>query len=153
MRSQMIGGAESMEFGPSASHQGFSGNQFPHFHPPQEDKPSPAGEVGGLHVFCARDKGKLCKKTSVFRCYSDPRTSRDITEAGNTIPHPLIHAQILQNSLAEELHNKTHGAGCAQMAKKAKGTWDGSGIVWEQEQGRDCPDCPLCWAPVRDLEG
>lgn len=58
----MIGGAESMEFSPSASHQGFSGNQFPHFHPPQEDKPSPAGEVGGLHVFCARDKGKLCKK-------------------------------------------------------------------------------------------
>ncbi|RMC14298.1 hypothetical protein DUI87_09391 [Hirundo rustica rustica] len=39
-----------------------------------------------------------------------------------------------------------HEPGCAQVAKKANGTQPVSAVVWQQDQGRDCP---LYWALVR----
>lgn len=59
----MIRGAEYVAVGPTDFNQGFSENQFLHFHPPQEEKMSVVGESQGSHTFCIEDRVILCKKT------------------------------------------------------------------------------------------
>ena len=93
-------------------------------------------------MFCTRDKDKLCKKI-LFSAFSV--TSR--------LPHPAPAPP------------KVFGKGNSCEPRCAKGTWDGSGMVWEQ--GWDCPECPWAgtgeqlkgcvqfWTPQeeKDLEG
>lgn len=88
----MIRSAEYLEISPTDFNQGFSGNRFLHFHPPQEEKTSILRETKGLRMFCIEDRVITVQKNphSAIQGNSGPVvSSRDIIAAAITIPHSL----------------------------------------------------------------
>lgn len=97
-----------------------------------------AGEVGGLHVFPARDKSQTVPKISCFQLLQRPRDLQRHPRGckqHSTLPQPSPAPPEL--FLGKEVPQDLMSPGGQEG--------DGSGIVWEQEQGWDCPDCSLGW--------